>query len=72
MNKDALRFLKLEPTYAVWLSIENRKIIGELEVRMLRSIKQEAYRSPRVPSTYPILSSGTPSLELSRPQTGSS
>ena len=40
MNKDALRYPKLEQTYAVWLSIENRKIIGELEVRMLRSIDQ--------------------------------
>jgi molybdate transport repressor ModE-like protein len=40
MKRDARRLLKLEPTYAVWLTFGNRKILGELEARMLRAIDQ--------------------------------
>jgi molybdate transport repressor ModE-like protein len=39
MKKDALK-PRLEPSYAVFLSIGSRNIIGELEARMLRSIDQ--------------------------------
>jgi len=39
MKKDALK-TRLEPSYTVSLNIGNRRIIGELEARMLRAIDQ--------------------------------
>lgn len=35
-----MRGLKLEPSYAVSLGLRNRRVIGELEARMLRAIDQ--------------------------------
>jgi molybdate transport repressor ModE-like protein len=39
MKKDALKG-RLEPSYTVSLNVENRRVIGELEARMLRAIDQ--------------------------------
>ena len=40
MKKEALRIPKLEPSYTVSFSIGSRRIVGELEARMLRAIDQ--------------------------------